>query len=226
MTDASGAVVWSAEYKPFGEATITVSTITNNLRFPGQYYDAETGLNYNYFRDYDPATGGYKQADPIGLWGGLNPYRYVRGNPVNFIDPSGLYDCTYSVSNHSMTCTPSNSSVGAPFDSNNYVSGNNTGLLGPLTAQNNPDFSGVPFQGPIPPGDYTIGPQRPNSSRRDLIPDPNNNMQGRDSFQIHGCGNSATCSQGCIAATTNNTRDRLNNLLSQEEGNNTLHVVP
>jgi RHS protein len=42
MTDASGAVVWAADYKPFGEATITVSTITNNLRFPGQYYDAES----------------------------------------------------------------------------------------------------------------------------------------------------------------------------------------
>jgi uncharacterized protein RhaS with RHS repeats len=48
MTDSSGTVVWAADYKPFGEVTITVSTITNNLRFPGQYYDAETGLNYNY----------------------------------------------------------------------------------------------------------------------------------------------------------------------------------
>jgi uncharacterized protein RhaS with RHS repeats len=55
MTDSSGAVVWSADYKPFGEATVTVSTITNNLRGIGQYFDAETGLNYNYFRDYNPA---------------------------------------------------------------------------------------------------------------------------------------------------------------------------
>ncbi len=45
MTDASGTVVWAADYKPLGEATITVSTITNNLRFPGQYYDVEAGLN-------------------------------------------------------------------------------------------------------------------------------------------------------------------------------------
>ena len=67
MTDASGAVVWSADYKPFGEATITISTITNNLRFPGQYFDAETGLNYNYFRDYNPVIGRYIEADPIGL---------------------------------------------------------------------------------------------------------------------------------------------------------------
>jgi uncharacterized protein RhaS with RHS repeats len=52
MTDASGSVVRSADYKPFGEATVSQSsTITNNLRFPGQFYDAETGFNYNYFRD-------------------------------------------------------------------------------------------------------------------------------------------------------------------------------
>ena len=51
MTASSGTVVWAADYKPFGEATVTVSTITNNLRFPGQYFDAETGLHYNYMRD-------------------------------------------------------------------------------------------------------------------------------------------------------------------------------
>ncbi len=54
MTDSTGAVVWSAEYKPFGEATITVGT--NNLRLPGQYYDVETGLNYNYYRDNHSGT--------------------------------------------------------------------------------------------------------------------------------------------------------------------------
>ena len=90
MTDASGVVVWAADYKPFGEATITVNTITNNLRFPGMYSDQETGLYYNYFRDYDPVLGRYPQADPIGLVGGINPYRYVINNPINFIDPKGL----------------------------------------------------------------------------------------------------------------------------------------
>jgi len=90
MTDSSGAVVWSADYKPFGESTVTVSTITNNLRFPGQYYDAETGTLYNYFRNYNPSLGRYIQADPIGLKGGLNPYLYVQ-NPINFADPLGLF---------------------------------------------------------------------------------------------------------------------------------------
>ena len=90
MTDSSGAVVWSADYKPFGEATITVSTITNNLRFPGQYYDVETGTHYNYFRDYNPVIGRYIERDPIGQLAGPNIYLYVLGNPIRFKDRHGL----------------------------------------------------------------------------------------------------------------------------------------
>jgi RHS repeat-associated protein len=64
-------VLWKATYEAFGEAQVTLSAITNNLRFPGQYYDGESGLHYNYFRDYDPETGRYVQSDPIGVMGGL-----------------------------------------------------------------------------------------------------------------------------------------------------------
>jgi RHS repeat-associated protein len=60
------------------------------LRLPGQRYDAETGLHYNYFRDYDPSLGIYKQSDPIGLGGGTNTYIYVLQNPLVYVDPSGL----------------------------------------------------------------------------------------------------------------------------------------
>jgi len=60
------------------------------LRFAGQRYDAETGLHYNYFRDYDPNLGIYKQSDPIGLAGGLNTYAYVVGDPLQFDDRFGL----------------------------------------------------------------------------------------------------------------------------------------
>lgn len=90
MTDSTGAIVWSADYKLFGDATI-IGTVTNNLRFPGQYYDQETGLHYNYFRNYNPAIGRYVQADPIGIEGGKNHlFGYVQNNPIKFVDPFGL----------------------------------------------------------------------------------------------------------------------------------------
>ncbi len=60
------------------------------LRLPGQYFDKETNLHYNYFRDYDPSIGRYGESDPIGLKGGLNTYTYVRSNPLPLTDPLGL----------------------------------------------------------------------------------------------------------------------------------------
>ena len=61
-----------------------------NLRFPGQYFDRETSLAYNYFRDYDPSVGRYVESDPIGLRGGINTYLYAYGDPLIFVDPKGL----------------------------------------------------------------------------------------------------------------------------------------
>jgi RHS repeat-associated protein len=90
ITDDSGAVVWKAEYLPFGKVNISVAQVENNLRFPGQYYDAETGLHYNWNRFYDPETGRYISADPIGLDGGMNLFAYVGGNPIGKIDYKGL----------------------------------------------------------------------------------------------------------------------------------------
>ncbi|MCP4288614.1 MAG: hypothetical protein GY792_30025, partial [Gammaproteobacteria bacterium] len=86
----NGAVVWAASYTAFGKASVDVDTVTNNLRFPGQYYDAETGLHYNGFRYYDPKIGRYLRTDPIGLLGGVNIFLYSQNTPVNNIDPEGL----------------------------------------------------------------------------------------------------------------------------------------
>jgi RHS repeat-associated protein len=91
LIDQSGHVVWSAKAEAFGSTTVDpASTITNSLRFAGQYYDAETGLHYNWNRYYDPKLGRYISSDPIGLGAGLNLYGYVAANPVRNFDPYGL----------------------------------------------------------------------------------------------------------------------------------------
>ena len=92
LVGSSGTVVWSATYTAFGEAQVEIETVTNNLRFPGQYYDAETGLHYNWQRYYDPKMGRYTQVDPIGFDGGdLNLYGYVGNNPLAWSDAYGLW---------------------------------------------------------------------------------------------------------------------------------------
>lgn len=84
-------MVWKASYSPFGKASITTQGPTFNLRFPGQYYDAETGLHYNWRRYYDPNTGRYITSDPIGLAGGINTYAYALSNPIGNADPTGEF---------------------------------------------------------------------------------------------------------------------------------------
>lgn len=74
---------------------VATAQIENNIRFPGQYADEETGLHYNYFRDYDPSTGRYVESDPIGMEGGFNTYSYVAGNPINASDSLGLQAAVY-----------------------------------------------------------------------------------------------------------------------------------
>ncbi|MCH8179491.1 MAG: HNH endonuclease [Proteobacteria bacterium] len=95
-TDKAGRVVWLAQYDAFGRAQTNtlVATpeqplIATALRLPGQIEDPESGLHYNYRRYYDPETGRYLSADPLGLAGGINRYAYVFGDPVNGADPTG-----------------------------------------------------------------------------------------------------------------------------------------
>ena len=95
VADATGTTVWRwDQQEPFGDSPANenpsgAGTFDLPLRLPGQYYDAESGLHYNYFRDYDPGLGSYKQSDPIGLGGGLNTYGYTFGDPLRITDTNG-----------------------------------------------------------------------------------------------------------------------------------------
>jgi RHS repeat-associated protein len=96
VTDDNATVIWSWDSSPFGNSEPAEDpdgdfvSYTLNLRFPGQYYDAESGLHFNYFRTYDPGIGRFIESDPIGLAGGPNPFSYVENSPLQFIDPFGL----------------------------------------------------------------------------------------------------------------------------------------
>ena len=92
ITNSTGSGVWNADYEPFGSLHAESGSLSNQLRFPGQYEDFESGLNYNYFRTYDSGTGRYLESDPLGLAAGLNTYSYVSSTPTMQTDKYGLYE--------------------------------------------------------------------------------------------------------------------------------------
>ncbi len=99
-TDSTGAMVWAASYLPFGgidQVYVDTLALAQNLRFPGQWFQAETGLHQNWMRDYDPTTGRYLQADPLGLVDGASVYGYVRQSPGRYFDPAGLWQFTFTI---------------------------------------------------------------------------------------------------------------------------------
>lgn len=90
MTNTAGQKVWGITANAFSSDDTTGSFGGFNLRFPGQYYDSESWMHYNYYRYYDPSIGRYITSDPIGLAGGMNRFSYAGSNPANAIDPYGL----------------------------------------------------------------------------------------------------------------------------------------
>ncbi|MCU0827469.1 MAG: DUF6531 domain-containing protein [Tabrizicola sp.] len=96
LTNEAGELVWQVALKAWGGIDrVMVEAVGNNLRFQGQYHDAETGLHYNRFRHYDPGTGAFINQDPIGLLGGEVRAAYAP-NPMVWVDPLGLTTCSYT----------------------------------------------------------------------------------------------------------------------------------
>jgi RHS repeat-associated protein len=117
LIQSDGQVAWQWAYSAFGEekptiaknrfanadlnqsfGSTTVPAVTFNLRYPGQYFDQESNLHYNYHRSYSSTTGRYTQADPIGLDGGWNRFGYVGQNPLSFTDSLGLASTSSNMS--------------------------------------------------------------------------------------------------------------------------------
>ncbi len=168
VTDDVGPIVWKAAYTPFGDAVPSIQTVENPFRFPGQYYDSETGLHYNYYRYYDPQTGRYVTPDPIGLEGGINLFLYVAGNPVRWVDPFGLSTITFDRA--SGTIIVYSGLTGFPV------------IIGPAS-NNASNPAGNPWisdsHGPLPTGTFPTGTWLPTGD------DPNSGLGGAGFFPIY-----------------------------------------
>ena len=207
-----GSVVWSAKYTSFGAAFVDPgSSVENNLRLPGQYFDGETGYHYNWHRYYDPATGRYLTPDPIGLAGGINLFLYAEANPINYIDPFGLTSLVFNVKKGTLTVDPEQKGV-PPY--------NISALSGKDECKNDSGCEQTPNKGPIPRGVYYIdnkmidNPSFWNDVKRNfftpgeegggdwgdwrvrIYPRPKTKRYGRTGFYLHGGYISG--SSGCI----------------------------
>ena len=129
MLNAAGAVSWHRVAGIFGDTVSQPvgSTAANPQRFPGQQFDPNLALHYNYFRDYDPATGRYLETDPIGLDGGMGLYAYVDGNPVSEIDPLGLSSAIYDGQSHTLTIIGKDGTVIGVYPANNRTTRSSNG---------------------------------------------------------------------------------------------------
>ena len=194
-TDSTKTINWTGNYQPFGAVSPT-TTITMNLRYPGQYKDA-TGFNHNDFRDYMQSYGRHPEADLIGLAGGLNPYIYGLNNPLKYIDPWGL-DVTISIATRSYSTT--GNSVAGTIS----VTSDKTATTFYGFTMENARAGDDGSKSPIPAGTYDAFTRTDHSPNRvELL-----NVPGYQNIQIHN-GSYPYNFKGCVGAGTVQSTDFL-----------------
>lgn len=221
----AGTIVWRWDQsEPFGITQPNsnpsgLGTFTYNLRFPGQYYDQETGLHYNMARYYHPGLGRYLQSDPIGLAGGINTYTYVYNNPLRYVDPLGL-DVTININRTTYTPT----SIVGTIDVSSTVT--NQTFSGNTLENATPPNQNLP----VPPGTYSAFVRTDYTPNRIQL----NNVPQASGVQIHK-GNTSSDVVGCFAAGTStspnfvggsgNAMNQINNIISADGTGNITVIV-
>ena len=106
LSNAAGTLAETYAFDSFGNRTASSGSLTNPFQYAGRDLDSETSLYYMRARYLDPSTGRFMSEDPLRFEGGEPDfYVYAAGNPANLRDPSGLAECVYSISQHTMVCT-------------------------------------------------------------------------------------------------------------------------
>ena len=200
-----GSIAQEMMHDEFGRVLKNTAPGFQPFGYAGGLYDHNTNLVQFGARWYNPEIGRWISKDPIGFAGGdTNLYSYVSGDPMSYIDPTGLV-CEYSQGTGRMRCT---NTAGVEY----Y---NEVGYAGTGFGRNNSDFQSIPSVGPLPQGTYTVGSTRnsPNTGRNTMTITPDLqtrrsiNSMGRDpdSFRIHGNNSSNDASHGCIILPPNRT---------------------
>lgn len=199
IADQTNKTVWTWTSDPFGTTAANEDAdgdgqrFSFNLRFPGQYYDYETGMHYNVNRTYDPAVGRYLESDPIGLSGGLNVSSYAYNQPLRYVDSMGLeVSAVYDMSEGILYVTDLDTGQTAKA---NAFSGNRY--------ENDVRFTDRVGEGPLPLGSYDMlnhpsgkvhGKQWYDLDIQDGRRDDKDPWTGRGAFRLH----QGTASDGCI----------------------------
>jgi len=239
LSNSAGALANTYTYDSYGKLTASTGTTANPFQYTGREFDSETGIYYYRARYYDQAAGRFLSEDPLGFRASIDFYSYAGNSPVNEIDPSGLAKCIYSIVAHTLICMP-NADPGWPA----IIGPNGAGAVdlepagvwsGVGSCSNNPSCVNSHDLGPIVPGSYNMNRDDRSGHSGFWRLEPNPKIPGwkcdlglaRCGFELHP----GSISLGCITTsktdpTAMQQYNNVNVLLSQENGSNSLTVIP